>query len=65
MVTGGASGLGRATAERFVQQGARVVICDLPGSQGQEVADSLGENAVFAATDVSLLALRGWIYEVF
>ena len=53
LVTGGASGLGRATAERFVRQGARVVICDLPKSAGQEVADQLGPDAaVFAPTDV-------------
>ena len=53
LVTGGASGLGRATVERFVREGARVVLCDLPTSNGKEVADSLGENCVFAPTDVS------------
>ncbi len=53
-MTGGASGLGRATAERFVQQGARVVICDLPKSEGQEVASAIGENCAFASTDVSV-----------
>lgn len=52
LVTGAASGLGRATAERFVREGAKVVVCDLPKSRGQEVADQLGENAVFAPTDV-------------
>jgi len=52
VVTGAASGLGRATAERFVREGAKVVVCDLPKSDGQEVADQLGSNAVFAPTDV-------------
>ena len=52
LVTGGASGLGRATAERFIKQGARVVLCDLPSSAGQEVADGLGDNCLFAPTDV-------------
>lgn len=52
IVTGAASGLGRATAERFVREGAKVVICDLPKSAGQEVADQLGSNAVFSPTDV-------------
>jgi len=52
IVTGAASGLGRATAERFVREGAKVVLCDLPTSGGQEVADQLGSNAVFSPTDV-------------
>lgn len=38
LVTGGASGLGLACAKRFTQQGARVIICDLPTSKGNEVA---------------------------
>ncbi len=53
IVTGGASGLGRATAELFVQEGARVVIADVDSEQGQKVASALGEAAVFARTDVS------------
>ena len=53
VVTGGASGLGRATAERLVQGGAaRVVIADLASSNGKQVAESLGDNAVFVAADV-------------
>ncbi len=54
LVTGGASGLGKATAERFVKHGARVVICDLPSSDGEKVAEDLGENCAFAPTDVSV-----------
>ena len=50
MVTGGASGLGLAVAERLAADGARVVIVDLPGSPGAEVAERLG--GVFAPTDV-------------
>ncbi|KAG8195081.1 hypothetical protein JTE90_029660 [Oedothorax gibbosus] len=53
LVTGGASGLGRATAERVVRQGGRVVICDLPTSAGQNVAKELGESCVFSAADVT------------
>ncbi|KAL4226574.1 hypothetical protein ACF0H5_014559 [Mactra antiquata] len=53
LVTGGASGLGKATVERFIQQGSRVVICDLPKSAGQDVAKDLGENCIFAPTDVT------------
>ncbi|XP_065332000.1 3-hydroxyacyl-CoA dehydrogenase type-2 [Cloeon dipterum] len=53
LVTGSASGLGRATAERLVKQGGRVLLCDLPASKGEEVAKSLGENAVFVPTDIT------------
>jgi len=53
LVTGGASGLGKATAERLVKEGSRVLICDLPTSAGQEVATELGDNAVFVPTDVT------------
>jgi len=53
LVTGGASGLGKATVERFVREGARVTLCDLPTSQGEEVAKKLGEQCVFAPVDVT------------
>ncbi|XP_046437820.1 3-hydroxyacyl-CoA dehydrogenase type-2-like [Daphnia pulex] len=53
LVTGGASGLGRATVERIVRQGGRVVLCDLPTSKGQQVAAGMSENVIFAPTDVS------------
>ncbi|GLV42866.1 scully [Carabus blaptoides fortunei] len=53
LVTGGASGLGRATVERLVKLGGRVVICDLPTSKGQDVAQSLGENVTFAPVDIT------------
>lgn len=39
LVTGGASGLGLACTKRFARQGARVVLCDLPSSKGQEMID--------------------------
>ncbi|KAH9627968.1 hypothetical protein HF086_017943 [Spodoptera exigua] len=47
LVTGGASGLGRATVEQLLKQGGRVVICDLPSSPGQETAKQLKENVAF------------------
>lgn len=53
LVTGGASGLGKATVERIVRQGGRVVLCDLPSSQGAQVASSMAGNVVFAPTDVT------------
>jgi NAD(P)-dependent dehydrogenase (short-subunit alcohol dehydrogenase family) len=53
VVTGGASGLGRATAERLVSQGAKVVIADLPASNGEAVAKEIGGDTRFVAADVT------------
>lgn len=53
VVTGGASGLGLATAERLVREGAFVVIADLPGSAGVQHAERLGPNVRFVAADVT------------
>lgn len=53
VVTGGASGLGRATAARLLALGAQVVIADLPSSDGEAVARTLGARARFIAADVT------------
>lgn len=54
LVTGGASGLGKATVERLIRQGGRVVLCDLPISKGSEVAKEFGEkDVVFVPVDVN------------
>ncbi|KAA1399474.1 3-hydroxyacyl-CoA dehydrogenase [Aeromicrobium ginsengisoli] len=52
LVTGGASGLGLATVEALVEAGAKVVVLDLPGSPGADVAERLGDVVRFAAADV-------------
>ncbi|MDJ1114334.1 SDR family NAD(P)-dependent oxidoreductase [Microbacterium sp. LX3-4] len=51
LITGGASGLGLATARRLAAAGAHVVIVDLPTSPGADVAAELG--GTFAAADVT------------
>ncbi|CAG7835250.1 unnamed protein product [Allacma fusca] len=53
LVTGGASGLGRATVQRFVNQGGKAVIVDLPNSDGESFAESLGPDAIFAPANVT------------
>jgi NAD(P)-dependent dehydrogenase (short-subunit alcohol dehydrogenase family) len=53
IVTGGASGIGRATVELFVAEGAKVVIADVDVEQGEALATSLGASAVFKRTDVA------------
>lgn len=52
-ITGGASGLGRATAENFIAAGGRVMIFDLNEDNAKKTAGELGENATFAAGDVA------------
>jgi NAD(P)-dependent dehydrogenase (short-subunit alcohol dehydrogenase family) len=53
LVTGGASGLGLATVRALAAAGARVVIVDLPSSQGAAVAEELGADVAFAPADVT------------
>jgi NAD(P)-dependent dehydrogenase (short-subunit alcohol dehydrogenase family) len=53
LVTGGASGLGLATARRLHHAGAAVVLLDLPSSPGESAAAGLGGRARFAAADVT------------
>ncbi|GAA2417725.1 SDR family NAD(P)-dependent oxidoreductase [Streptomyces coeruleofuscus] len=53
VVTGGASGLGLATARRLLKAGARVTIADLPSSDGERAVRDLGPEAVFVPADVT------------
>jgi NAD(P)-dependent dehydrogenase (short-subunit alcohol dehydrogenase family) len=53
IVTGAASGLGNATARALTEAGARVVVLDLPSSEGEKAAIALGPTARFAAADVT------------
>lgn len=52
-VTGGASGLGLATAQRLTAAGGHVTIIDLPTSDGETVARDLGDRAQFVPGDVT------------
>src|SRR5689334_21829485 len=53
IVTGGASGLGAATAKRFHAAGAKVLLVDVDSDRGEGLARELGAGALFARTDVS------------
>lgn len=53
LVTGGASGLGRATVDALVAAGAKVVIVDLASSEGAAVAAEIGDAARFVPADVT------------
>jgi len=69
IVTGGASGIGAGIVERFVAEGARVVIADVERDRGEELAGKLGADAVFRSADVSdpeqVSALVGSAVETF
>ncbi len=53
VITGGASGLGQATAESVIQAGGQVVILDINDEQGDASAAKLGERAKYVKTDVA------------
>jgi len=52
LVTGAASGLGKATVEQLVKNGYKVIMCDLESSKGKSVAETIGSNTNFVPTDV-------------
>ena len=53
VVTGGASGLGKATAEKLIAGGAKVAIFDMNEAEGNVVAKQLGSNAIFCSVNVT------------
>ena len=52
-ITGASSGIGRAAAERFVEEGARVAIGDIQDDAGQALAHALGDSAAYFRCDVT------------
>lgn len=65
LITGGAIGIGKATAERFIQEGSKVIICDVNDEQGQLTAEELGSNCAFNKVDVSdRRSVQAWVDEV-
>jgi len=65
MVTGGAAGIGRVTAESFAKEGARVAICDVNPEAGKAAVKVLGPAASFEQVDVSdSTAVSSWVKAV-
>jgi 3-oxoacyl-[acyl-carrier protein] reductase len=65
LITGGAAGIGQATALRFAEEGARVVICDVTEEAGRQTAAMLGPDAAFYKVDVTdRQAVQEWVDDV-
>lgn len=65
LITGGAAGIGKATAQRFAEEGAIVVICDVNREAGEALVNELGEPACFYAVNVADRAeVQNWVEDV-
>ncbi|MBW2363947.1 MAG: glucose 1-dehydrogenase [Deltaproteobacteria bacterium] len=53
VITGGASGIGKATVKLFKEEGANVIFGDVLDDRGESLAKELGKNAIFKHTDVA------------
>ena len=64
-ITGGAAGIGKATAEKFAAEGAKVVICDVNEEAGNALAEQLGNGASFWKVNVvNRQEVQAWVDEV-
>jgi 3-oxoacyl-[acyl-carrier protein] reductase len=65
LITGGAAGIGKATAQKFLEEGATVIICDVNEKQGKAAVEELGGNVTFYQVDVTNReAVQAWVDDV-
>lgn len=65
LITGGAAGIGKATALRFAEEGARVALCDVNSREGETTLKELGPDALFHLVDVTdRVAVDRWVENI-
>jgi len=65
LVTGGGAGIGKATAMRFAEEGAKVVVCDVDQEVGETTVKELGEGAAFYKVNVAdRQEVQKWVDDV-
>jgi 3-oxoacyl-[acyl-carrier protein] reductase len=61
LITGGAAGIGKATARRFAEEGAQVIICDVNEQAGRTTVEELGLTAFYQVNVADREAVQAWI----
>jgi len=65
LITGGAAGIGKATAKRFFEEGATVIICDLDEELGEKTVQEIGPQVAFYNVNVTdRQAVQNWVDDV-